>query len=216
MVPSFDRAPRVRRRCFCVLALALGLLASGGLRANQDQQPVFRTSATMVTVDAVVMDKDGHHVVDLTASDFEILQSGEVQSLQHALYVPLLGPGHGTASGLATSERPADRPAGGARDSRQTVAGPISVRKALRARAAPAGRTIAVVVDDLGMSFESPSSAVRAKPRTGDTRVIPIAGRLSLGHDVPHGPYTLQVSVSQNDDGQRRMGADGWVDPEVQ
>ncbi|HZA36006.1 MAG TPA: hypothetical protein VE505_13800, partial [Vicinamibacterales bacterium] len=64
--------------------------------------------------------------------------------------------------------------------------------------------------------YESPWSAVRARPRTGDTRVIPIAGRLSLGADVPHGPYTLQVSVSQNENGRRRMRADGWVDLEVQ
>jgi hypothetical protein len=64
--------------------------------------------------------------------------------------------------------------------------------------------------------YESPWSAVRAQPRTADTRVIPIAGRLSLGADVPNGPYTLQVSVSQNDRGRRRVRADGWVDLEVQ
>lgn len=64
--------------------------------------------------------------------------------------------------------------------------------------------------------YESPWSAVRAQPRTADTRVIPIAGRLSLGADVPNGPYTLQVSVSQNDRGRRRVRADGWVNLEVQ
>jgi hypothetical protein len=46
--------------------------------------------------------------------------------------------------------------------------------------------------------------------------VIPIAGRLSPGADVPHGPYTLQVCVSQNDRGRRPVRADGWVDLEVQ
>ena len=100
----FDHPSRVRRRCLCALAVALGLVASGRVRADQDQQPVFRTSATMVTVDAVVVDKDGHHVVDLTPSDFEVLQRGKVQPLQHALYVPLMGAGH--RSGTV-------RPAGG-------------------------------------------------------------------------------------------------------
>ena len=172
MVPSFDGAPRVRRRCLCVLALSLGLLASFGVRANQDQQPVFRTSATMVTVDAVVVDKDGRHVLDLTASDFEVLQSGKVQSLQHAVYVPLSGRGHGTGSRVAASEERAN-PAGGAPDIRQTAAGPLTVGEALRARAAPAGRTVAVVVDDLGMSFESTVAARAALRKFVDEQVQP-------------------------------------------
>ena len=44
-------------------------------------------------------------------------------------------------------------------------------------------------------SPETPVAPPTAPAAKGDVRVIPIAGLLSLGDDVPAGPYTLQVIV---------------------
>ena len=85
-----------------ILAVAAALDVTSDLRAQQDapaDRPTFRASANLVTVDAVVTDRDGRHVVDLTADDFEIAHKGTPQRLQHAVYVPLAGrPGRGRQS----------------------------------------------------------------------------------------------------------------------
>ena len=64
--------------------------------------------------------------------------------------------------------------------------------------------------------YESPWNEVRARSRMGDTRIIPIAGRLALLADVPQGPCTLQVSIAENQQGRRRLPAAQWVDLDVQ
>jgi hypothetical protein len=49
---------------------------------------------------------------------------------------------------------------------------------------------------------------------TGDmspTCVVPIAGLLSLGHDVPPGSYTLQVNIGAG----KKCRASQWADLEV-
>lgn len=47
----------------------------------QDPQAIFRTRVDAVTVDVIVTDKDGKPVTDLTAADFEIKESGKVQTV---------------------------------------------------------------------------------------------------------------------------------------
>jgi hypothetical protein len=59
--------------------------------------------------------------------------------------------------------------------------------------------------------YQSAAEPVRAKKAESRVRVIPIAGLLSLGDDVPPGPYTLQVAVAAS--GKRR--AVQWADLEV-
>jgi VWFA-related protein len=93
--------------------------------------PTIRVSVDLVQIDANVTDARGHHVPDLTIRDFEVLQDGRRQTISSFAHVaagdsPAVAEGDVTAPGIARTPS-ADQ-----------------VR-----------RTIAIVVDDLGLSFES-------------------------------------------------------------
>ncbi len=111
------------------------------LLAQAPQTPRFRVAVDAVRIDAVVTDKDGNVVRDLTADDFEILQDGKKQKVTFAQFVPI-------------SVTPAP--------SRAAVA-PLKADRVTGAPLLPGGpvrreniqRTIALVVDDLSLSVES-------------------------------------------------------------
>jgi VWFA-related protein len=54
--------------------------AQGG--AQEQSQPVFRTGINFVRVDAIVTDKQGNPVMDLTQADFEVTEDGKSQSIE--------------------------------------------------------------------------------------------------------------------------------------
>jgi VWFA-related protein len=117
--------------------LAVALTAVAVTAAQQPAPPVrnpsvLRIAVDLVQVDAVVTDSRGRHVTDLAASDFEVLQDGKVQAITTFTYV-------------ATAPPDAARTAGA-----PATAGPSRPLAADQVR-----RTIAIVVDDLGLSFES-------------------------------------------------------------
>lgn len=110
-----------------------GLLAVG----QQREGPVFTVTATLVQVDAVVTDSKGRQVTDLTVEDFELIVDGKPQKLTHFAYVQVAPP---------------------------VQPPPKSVPKSILALAPPppspprpeeVRRTIVLMVDDLGLSFES-------------------------------------------------------------
>lgn len=77
------RAARAVAVTGALAALAAALLA--GHPAAQEPksgQPVFRTEAELVIVDAVVLDPEGRPVTDLRQSDFEILDEGDPQQIR--------------------------------------------------------------------------------------------------------------------------------------
>jgi VWFA-related protein len=124
-----------------VLILIFSLL---NLRAQQPSSPktpadqeqdVVRITTNLVQVDAVVT-KDGKQVKDLKAEDFEIFEDGKRQLITQFSYVSLTG---------ALSET----------GSKRTSAFPENSAYVTSATASSGRRTIAFVVDDLGMSFES-------------------------------------------------------------
>ena len=121
-------------------AAAIALLAGVALAA-QEQAPRFRVAVDAVRIDAVVTDKDGKIVRDLTADDFEILQDGKPQPVTFAQFVPIL-----------LAER-ANTPAPAATLRATPIAGTAAAAAAVRREQIQ--RTIAVVVDDLAMSVES-------------------------------------------------------------
>jgi VWFA-related protein len=49
---------------------------------QQPQQPTFRVRVDTVSVDAIVLDKSGKPITDLTAEDFEIREAGKVQKIE--------------------------------------------------------------------------------------------------------------------------------------
>ena len=100
----------------------------------QPNGPVFTVTSTLVQVDAVVTDGRGHNVADLKPNDFEVSVDGKPQPLTHFSYVRVAGEG------------PAPRAA------TPTVLAPVSVSDL---RPEDVRRTLVMMVDDLGLSFES-------------------------------------------------------------
>jgi VWFA-related protein len=97
----------------------------------QQPAPTIRVGVDLVQIDANVTDERGRHVPDLTIRDFEVLQDGRRQTISTFAHV--------AADDTASSTR------GGA-----TPRGIAPTPSADQVR-----RTIAIVVDDLGLSFES-------------------------------------------------------------
>jgi VWFA-related protein len=76
-----------------VAAGVVGVVGRSDLRAAQQgaaQQPSFRAATALVEVDAIVKDRKGAFVADLTAADFEVLEDGVAQKVEQ-FYV-VLGP----------------------------------------------------------------------------------------------------------------------------
>jgi len=108
------------------------LLAAAALA---QELPRIRITVNLVQVDAVVTDAAGRHISGLTAGDFEIFQDGKRQRITAFSYVP------GSSIAMPATASPA-------RD--ETVR-----TEAARGVQRPAGRVIALVVDDLGLSAQS-------------------------------------------------------------
>ena len=115
--------------------------------------PVFRTSTDLVTVDAVVTDSDGKRVTDLTREDFEVTVAGKRQTLDQALYVRTQDQPRLLAAARAAAGQSV--PAGS-----QARAGSMASEALRTTGTSPEGvaRTIALTVDDLGLSFDSIST----------------------------------------------------------
>lgn len=138
--------------------LTAGLLSSSGLIGAQGQPsasdpPRFRVGVDVVRLDAVVTDRNGALVTNLTADDFDVHQDGRPQKITLAQWVPIAGPQGGTIA-----QPPGASPGAGVPPhlSRGTVQ-----------------RTIMIVVDDLGTSFESMPPARAALHRMVDEDLQP-------------------------------------------
>ena len=110
--------------------------------APQDPESVVRISTQLVQIDAVVTDRKGVHAEGLAEGDFELLVDGKKQSLSYFKLVKLAAAKKPEASvtealkGAKVTPPPTGMPA--------KELAPEEVR-----------RTIAFVVDDLGLSFQS-------------------------------------------------------------
>src|ERR1019366_3218250 len=109
--------------------------------APDSQRPgtVFTVTSTLVQLDAVVTDSKGRYVTDLTPEDFEVLEDGKPQKLTHFSYVRIRTEPAAAAIPKATPKSVAILPPPPMAQLR-----PEDVR-----------RTIVLMVDDLGLSFES-------------------------------------------------------------
>src|ERR1022692_1836547 len=124
------------------------LFASGQQPAPVPDSPrpaaTFSVTSTLVQVDAVVTDSKGHHVTDLTPEDFQVFEDGKLQKLTHFAYVRV-APGRKTSPELrAAREKPSPKSVEGLPPPPSAHVRPEDVR-----------RTIVLMVDDLGLSFES-------------------------------------------------------------
>lgn len=115
-----------------VVLLSVGAAAPVPAEPDEMDVPVVRISLEMVQVDAVVTDKDGQHVADLRAEDFEISEDGKQKEIALCAWVP------------SALDPPAPVGAPGEDLSQAGLPSPRAGR-----------RSFAFVVDDLSLSFES-------------------------------------------------------------
>ena len=135
------------------VAAAIGLLLP--LHAQDKDKPDvprFRVGVDAVRIDAVVTDRDGRIVTDLTADDFEVRQDGKRQAVTFAQFVPIQGADPVAEPALPVGRRESTRPAGP----------PAAVPAAPPLKREDVQRTFALVIDDLGLSVESLQNARRA------------------------------------------------------
>jgi VWFA-related protein len=162
------------RRVLGSLGLVAALFLSSSPLPAQDASapaqpgtPVFRTSADLVTIDAVVTDDEGRHVTDLTRDDFEVTVSRKRQDLEQAIYIRtadqprVLSAARATAA-AAASNAPAPSRSRASLALKDTAVAPEQV-----------ARTIALVVDDLGLSFQGTVDVRNALRKYIDTQVQP-------------------------------------------
>jgi VWFA-related protein len=139
------------------IILLLSLIASGfGQNPAPTQQSqdddVVRITTNLIQVDATVTDKNGNAVTDLTADDFEILENGKAQKITNFSFVPLAASQPDAPVAAADPNAP----------------GPPKALAPQQVR-----RTIAMVVDDLGLSFQSNYYARKALRKFVDEQMQP-------------------------------------------
>ena len=101
---------------------------------------VFSVTTTRVQVDAVVTDSKGHYVTDLTADDFAIYDDGKPQKITNFSYISVSSP---TPPQSRSERKAASKPS------------PLlPPAPSAPARQEDVRRTIVLMVDDLGISFE--------------------------------------------------------------
>lgn len=104
----------------------------------QDDDDVVRITTNLVQIDAVVTDKKGQPVTGLTSEDFEILENGKSQKITNFSFIEVAP---------RPANKPGEKPIKPAKNA-------LPVPPA-RLKADQVTRTIALVVDDLMMSFFS-------------------------------------------------------------
>jgi VWFA-related protein len=111
--------------------------ASAAQQKITGDDDVVRITANLVQIDAVVTDRKGRQITDLNDQDFEILEDGRAQKITNLSYVSVKSPDAGPPSPAVDA----------AKDKVATP--PVNLRPE------QVHRTIALVVDDIGLSFES-------------------------------------------------------------
>jgi VWFA-related protein len=106
---------------------------------DPSSQDVVRINTQLVQLDVVVTDKKGRHVEDLREADFELLVDGKKQSLTHFTHITLP---NAVPREIAKKKAPDAEAAPASMPTRQIEASEVR-------------RTIAFVVDDLGLGFAS-------------------------------------------------------------
>jgi VWFA-related protein len=103
-------------------------------------EEVVRISTRLIQIDAVAVDKDGKQVTDLKAEDFKILEDGKEQTITNFSYISLQPetPKFVKAEPKAAPSKVGEPPV------------PTAMIKPEEVR-----RTLALIADDLGLSFES-------------------------------------------------------------
>ncbi len=123
-----------------------------------EQDEVVHITTNLVQVDAVVTDRSGKQITDLSPTDFEIYEDGHPQAITNFSYVKLQPVAATAAPNAAAKAR---------RDPAAPPAPPLQLRPE------QVRRTMALVVDDLGLSFESMYFVRKSLKKFVDEQVQP-------------------------------------------
>jgi VWFA-related protein len=129
--------------------------------AQQGPPPpgVIRINVNLVQVDAVVTDDKGKAVTDLKAEDFEVLQDGKPQAITNFAFIDVK-----ESVARTFPSRPVAQPRG----ARATPLPPPPTFRPQQIR-----RTVALVVDDLGLSSDSIIRVRQSITKWVDTQMQP-------------------------------------------
>jgi VWFA-related protein len=101
---AFDSEAAVNVRCVSVvtaIVLATAAVAAQQASAPPDQRPpiTFRSEITFVEIDAIVTDRGGRFVPDLTRDDFQVIEEGKPQQIAAfaMMHIPVAPPAPGRA-----------------------------------------------------------------------------------------------------------------------
>jgi VWFA-related protein len=166
----------MEKRSSLAVALIFSLMLTVAGQQNQQQQPpstprpsapqqqdemsgeeVVRITTNLVQVDAVVTDKSGKLVTDLRPEEVEILEDGRPQKITNFSFVSTES---GTAQPVAV-------------ESNARVDKTAPMVPPVRLRPEQVRRTVALVVDDLGLSFESTAFVRQALKKFVDQQIQP-------------------------------------------
>ncbi|HVF50856.1 MAG TPA: VWA domain-containing protein [Pyrinomonadaceae bacterium] len=130
-------------------------------QTNTPPDEVVRVTSNLVQVDVSVTDKDGKPVADLRPEDFEIYEDGRRREITNFSFVS-----QGARVGSPQTAR-----ADATRASSSAGKTPAPVAPAAPLRREQVRRTVALVVDDLGLSLESMASVRRALRKFVDEQI---------------------------------------------
>ncbi|HYY94170.1 MAG TPA: VWA domain-containing protein [Pyrinomonadaceae bacterium] len=123
---------------------------------EESDEDVVRITSNLVQFDAVVTDKQGRPVTDLRPEDFEVYANGRKQELTNFSYI-----------NAGTVAAPAQQPSPRAADKSAPPVPPA------RLKSGQVRRTVALVVDDLGTSWESTNYVRQALKKFVDQQMQP-------------------------------------------
>lgn len=145
---------------------------------SQDDTPTFRSGVTLVQIDAFVTDRDGRPVTDLTADDFEILESGEPREI----------------TAFAAANVPAPVP----------VDLPGGIESDVRSNSTPPGRTYLMALDEMAPENAVRSRHILrqffdANFGPGDVAAVTLTGRglASSGQDFTNSTRLLLSAIDR-------------------
>jgi VWFA-related protein len=123
---------------FCLFFLSLTIFAQQPSPTPPvDDDDTLKISTTLIQADVTVTDKKGNPVTDLKPEEFEIYENGKKQAITNFSFISVAKP-------IVNSNSPTSKP------NKNSIPLPPLKLKAEQVR-----RTYALVVDDLGLSFDS-------------------------------------------------------------
>jgi VWFA-related protein len=128
--------------------------------AAQGRGDVVRITTNLVQVDVTILDHNGQPVSDLTPADFEVTEDGKLQKITNLSFITAT-----SAQPRGAVFVPAAKPAKGV--------APEPPLPPVKLRPDQVRRTIALAVDDLGLSFESSHYVRQALRKFVDEQMQP-------------------------------------------